>query len=348
MRRQLATGLLTVLVLAACTEEPTVPSTTSEDVADPSLDRRVHFDHGANGMDLAVIGDVPYGDAALASFPSLVRAINADPKVRLAVHVGDIKSGSTECSDAWYEEIGRQFDGFRDPLVYSIGDNEWTDCHRANNGGYDPIDRLDKIREIFFAHPGRVLGGRPMRVAFERRHPEDQLWAESGVTFATFHEIGSNNGLDAWFDGVETPEQAAAREAEFASRSTANIRWLERTFSTARRERSAGIVLFLHADLWHPDDRADGATFTGHQDFVARLASLATRFHGPVLIVSGDSHDYRVDVGVPWFSLYGVTPPANVTQIIVDRSIEDDIDWLRLHVDPKSPSVFSWEQVLVP
>jgi hypothetical protein len=67
-----------------------------------------------------------------------------------------------------------------------------------------------------------------------------------------------------------------------------------------------------------------------------------------VLLLSGDSHDYRVDAGVPWFSLYGVTPPANVTQIIVDRSIEDDTDWLRLHVDPKSSEVFSWEQVFGP
>jgi hypothetical protein len=67
-----------------------------------------------------------------------------------------------------------------------------------------------------------------------------------------------------------------------------------------------------------------------------------------VLLVSGDSHDYRVDAGVPWFSLYGATPPANVTQIIVDRSIEDDADWLRLHVDPAAPGVFSWTQVFVP
>lgn len=39
---------------------------------------------------------------------------------------------------------------------------------------------------------------------------------------------------------------------------------------------------------------------------------------------------------------------ANVTQIVVDRSIEDDADWLRLHVDPRAPRVFAWEQVVVP
>ena len=80
---------------------------------------------------------------------------------------------------------------------------------------------------------------------------------------------------------------------------------------------------------------------------------LATRYGRPVLILAGDYHNYRVDVGVPWFSLYGVSPVANITQIIVDRSIEattdaSPIDYLRLTIDPKSTAVFSWEQVAVP
>lgn len=53
---------------------------------------------------------------------------------------------------------------------------------------------------------------------------------------------------------------------------------------------------------------------------------------------------------------YGAPSPQNVTQIIVDRSIESPatdagtpsvIEWLRLHVDPSSPNVFSWKQVIV-
>ena len=73
---------------------------------------------------------------------------------------------------------------------------------------------------------------------------------------------------------------------------------------------------------------------------MTRLASLATRFRRPVLIVSGDTHEYRVDAGVPWFSLYGVTPVPNITQVIVDRSIEattdaSPIDYLRLKIDPR-------------
>lgn len=302
----------------------------------------------ANPLDIAVIGDVPYGDAALARFPALVDAINADPKVRLVVHVGDVKSGSTACSDAWFQEIGRQFSTFADPLVYAIGDNEWTDCHRANNGGYDPLGRLAKLREIFFTDPGHTLGGRHMRVEAQAQFPENQLWVESRVTFAALHVVGSNNGLEPWFAGAETPAQTAARVAEVRARTTANLAWLEHAFATARAQGSAGVALFFQADMWHPEDRAAGARFSEHTAFVARLAQLASAFGRPVLLVVGDSHDLRVDVGVPWFSLYGVTPPANITQLVVDRTIEDDIDWLRLHVDPRTPEVFSWSQVVVP
>jgi len=38
------------------------------------------------------------------------------------------------------------FETFEAPLIFVPGDNEWTDCHRQNNGSYDPIERL----EIFF------------------------------------------------------------------------------------------------------------------------------------------------------------------------------------------------------
>ena len=313
----------------------------------------------------AVIGDVPYEPrtpaSALSLMPALISSINADPDVRRAIHIGDIKSGSTLCSDSWFQSIAASFATFADPLVYAIGDNEWTDCHRANNGGYNPLNRLAKLRQVFFANPGRTLGAVRAEVEVQSGFPENVAWTASKVSFATFHVVGSNNGREKWFgdrkDTVsliplvtlpkpETVAEGVSREAEYAARNAANIKWLERLFDEAKH--SKGVVLFLQADMFHPDDRAAGAVFTAHQAFLTRLAALAKQFKGPVLIVCGDSHQFRVDVGVPWFSLYGLTPVANITQLTVDRSIEADIDWLKLRIDPKSPAVFSWQQVFVP
>src|SRR3712207_208337 len=113
-------------------------------VSPAEADRR---DDRPRGYAFAVIGDIPYGAPAAEAFPEVVDRINAAPDVELVAHLGDIKSGSTLCSDEYFTFIRGQFDRFDDPLVYTPGDNEWTDCHRTNNGGYNPLERLDTIRE---------------------------------------------------------------------------------------------------------------------------------------------------------------------------------------------------------
>lgn len=352
MKRLLPLSVLTLLVLSACTDQPTAPSVSPPTEASPFFGHL--FDHRANPIEIAVIGDVPYGATAIGSFPALIGDINSDPKVRLAVHVGDIKAGSEMCTNERFQVVADAFDTFKDPLVYTPGDNEWTDCHRANNGGYHPLERLHKLRQLFFSQPGRTLGERRKLVQFQPWFPENTLWTDSRVTFAALHVLGSNNGLNPWFTQAgqtpETPQQTTQRTTEVALRQAANLAWLKYTFLNAKLRNSVGIVLFFQADLWNPFDRGTvpPASFTAHNSFVAKLSELAADFDGPILLISGDSHDYRVDVGVPWFSLYGVPPRANVTQIIVDNSIEDDTNWLRLKIDPKSPGVFSWSQVFVP
>lgn len=101
---------------------------------------------------LAVTGDIPYSSSLLAAYPSIIDGINADPDVDAAVHLGDIKSGSTLCSDEYFATIKGDFDRFDDPLIYTPGDNEWTDCHRVNNGAFNPLERLGVIRRVFFPH----------------------------------------------------------------------------------------------------------------------------------------------------------------------------------------------------
>ena len=202
------------------------------------------FGHGGpidgtrNPTYFAVTGDVPYGAGATELFPTLIESINADPHVRRAVHVGDTKSGSTECTDAWFDYIYDQFQDFKDPLIYTPGDNEWTDCHRPNNGGWNPNERLDRIREVYFSVPGITLGGRAKAVDAQPGYPENQMWMESGVVFAAIHTVGSNNNLAEWTD--ETPEMAADRQAEWAGRDAANRAWLDRAFDLAEAGGAVG------------------------------------------------------------------------------------------------------------
>lgn len=47
----------------------------------------------------AAIGDIPYGAAEIAKFPSRIQDLNADKDLKFVAHVGDIKNGSSVCSD---------------------------------------------------------------------------------------------------------------------------------------------------------------------------------------------------------------------------------------------------------
>ena len=285
----------------------------------------------ANPVTLAVIGDVPYGPAQEASFHELIDAINDDPKVRVAAHVGDIKSGSTTCDDDRFAAVAAAFETFDDPLVYTPGDNEWTDCHRRNNGAYNPLERLDAIRDVFFADPGSALGGRPMTVDAQDGYPENVRWQEARVVFAAVHVVGSNNGLAPWTglgESAPTPEQ----EDEVAGRVAAALDWIDDAFDQAESQGSLGVVLAMQADTWDP------APTSAQQAIVDRIADRTAGFDGEVLLLQGDSHEYVAD------NPLGLD---NFTRIVVHGETLP-FEYLRLTIDPRREALFSWERVQVP
>ena len=281
-------------------------------------------------LTVAVIGDTPYGDAQEAAFPSLSAAINADRRVERVLHLGDIKNGSSTCDDARFERLRGLFDGFRMPFVLTPGDNDWTDCHRANNGGYIPTERLAAFRRIFYPRPGVTLGARKARVttqASDRRfrdYVENQLWEDEDVVFSMLHVVGSNNDLAPWFGAAETPQQKALRLAEFEARQTANLDWVDRTFRSARGEDA--VVIAMQADTFFP-----GGVTTGFDAVIKRISDLARNFDGPVLLLQGDSHRFTIDAPI--------AAAPNLTRIVVEG--ETIGEWLRLEIDPDSPGVFT-------
>jgi hypothetical protein len=46
---------------------------------------------------------------------------------------------------------------FKSPLVYTPGDNEWTDCNKSGEGAFDPLLNPGYVRDIFFAHLGHTI-----------------------------------------------------------------------------------------------------------------------------------------------------------------------------------------------
>lgn len=287
----------------------------------------------AQPLTFALIGDTPYGDAQEQQFPALVEAINADPKVRMVLHAGDVKSGSTTCDDARFARLAGLFETFRDPFVLTPGDNEWTDCHRTAAGRYLPTERLEAVRQVFFPQPGRTLGVHSMVVQTQADDPahaayrENVLFEKSSVVFATVHVVGSNNDLDPWaqLPGGDRPD---LRLAEFEARQAAALAWIDHTFDTAERDGAAGVLLMM---------QAEPTATPGFQAVRDRIVTRATGFERPVLLVHGDEHVYEVEPG------YAGVPNMTRLETFGDTAT----NWLRMTVEPRSEAVFGWTPVTV-
>ena len=126
---------------------------------DPSLLQRLLQRHRpeTRPFNFAAIGDQQYGPEGERKWPALQASINRDNSLAFTVHVGDFKSGATLCDNSTFADRFRAFNDFERPMIYTPGDNEWTDCHRVDNGSYNPLERLDMLRRFFFANNGNQI-----------------------------------------------------------------------------------------------------------------------------------------------------------------------------------------------
>jgi hypothetical protein len=282
------------------------------------------------------IGDMPYAmPADGVKFERLIERIN-EAKPAFTIHVGDIKGGASPCTDDSFRYVRNGFDRVEGALVYTPGDNEWTDCHRGKAGGWNPLERLRKIREMF-VEKGTSLGRKPLSVLQQAPEagpnglPENATWKHGGVRFGTLHVVGSNNNLG----------REAAADAEYEARSVANAAWLKRIFADARAESAAGLVLAIHAN---PLFERESMKRTGFNRFIDGLTSEALTFRKPVLLIHGDTH--KLQFGQPLFR------DARKKQRIdhffrLEVMGASEVHGVIVTVDPASPGLFAVAPLLV-
>jgi hypothetical protein len=281
------------------------------------------------------MGCMPYGEDRFPAYERLLAEINRQAPA-FTVHCGDTKMGSLPPTDAGLQQVKRWFDSLDAPLIYTPGDNEWTDVHRENNGRNDPKVWLAKVRTLFFPSE-QSLGRRPMPLVTQRRDPqfakfvENARWSYRGVVFATVHVVGSNNNRQ--------PEVPGAME-EFTERDAADAAWVRATFAEARATNAAGVALFFQAQPF-PSGQAVNP---GFKLFLETVEAEAREFQKPVLMVHSDTHRYRHE---PRIRLRPEAEPLpNVTRL--ETFGEEDVHAVRVIVDPGSTTVFVPGPLLVP
>ncbi len=243
----------------------------------------------AEPFTFVALGDAPYGDPAevYPPFETLIETINGtDPA--LVIHIGDTKSGGTACSDTMLSDQLDFLQDFTAPVLYTPGDNEWTDCHREAAGSFDPLDRLNYIRTTYFTEPEQAFGtGMAITSQADAGYPENVRVMLNDIMFVTTHVVGSNNNF-------EIRDKAAVDE--FFARDAANLEWLTESFAAA--SDAEALVLAIHADMFEFDfgpwwDPESWLRHSGFASFGPALIEAAARFEKPVLLIYGDSHVFR-------------------------------------------------------
>ena len=286
-------------------------------------------DTGTEDVSFALMGDTPYNETEVQALDALIDDMNAQD-LAFVVHVGDITSGRGPCTDAWFAARRRQYQRLRHPLILLPGDNDWVDCHR---GGFDPIERLNKMRQLFHAGDSSI-GQRTMPVERQSSDPrfaeyrEHVRWIAGNVVFIGLNVQGSNNNLG------RTP----AMDEEYRRRNAAVLAWLDEGMTLARERRLAGAVIMAQAD---PDFegryRRPPGVGDGFAAFREALRAHALRFGKPVLFVHGDGHLYYQDR--PLKDSSTGAPIANFVRVEVPGSPQ--VRWLRAGISRERPGVFA-------
>jgi hypothetical protein len=328
-----------------------------------------------NTLTLAVYGDSPYLDARFSphsefnATPAFIATINADTSVQETIHVGDIHSGSEPCTNAYDQSIYNLWTAFQQPLVYTPGDNEWSDCTKAKEEpGSDndnvvthpdlPLENLALIRRIFFANPGWTLGQHPMQVQTQGApYVENVMWEQSKTVFVTLNVPGgSNNDIDPWYAKTHPTSWNPDQATEMNARTAADVSWLNAAFAQAEADNAHSVVIVGQADMWDTTDLPSHQT--NYEPIIAAMASNSMAYGKPVLYLNGDSHVYRSDdplqqgstcytEGGPCAADAWLQHPfydvPNFHRIVVHGSTFP-LEWLKLSIDPAA----AWENASTP
>ncbi len=299
----------------------------------------------ARPFSFAAIGDAPYEPVSagrqvypVPAYEALISKINSDADVAFSVHIGDIKAGNTLCEENVYVKNLEYFNTFAKPLIFTPGDNEWTDCHRANNGNLNPIDRLQLIRDSFYPH-NKSLGQSTMPLVKDKRpYIENSAWSVKPAMFIALHMPGSNNNNDRTSGTWQDPTNS-----EYAARNASNMAFLDDQLKKASQDPQTKLVVI--ASQANPFERflepGQGYTVSGYADFITKIrAWVVANPTKHLLYIHGDTHTARF--GHPLTPVYpsatqltpAGTPYTNFSRLEVYAQTAAFTNWFKVSVNP--------------
>lgn len=265
--------------------------------------------------------------AAAAPEDTVLRdAIAASDADNLAfVVINGIKASSEACSDDLFIRRKTLFERAKNGLILSVAASDWSAC-RAENGQSLAIERLNRIRDLFFGNDFS-FGATKLPIVRQGRMPKFRTYAENlrwdidRLVFATVNLPANNNDFI----------HAAGRNSEFEDRMIADRAWLHRLFSSATHRNAAGVVLFVDGNPMAVVEPKPGSGSGPYRDGFAEIRKhiqqLAQRFDGKVMLVHGQDADNAAFANI-------ITWQGNIGSLHLSSG------WQKITVDPASPTLF--------
>lgn len=284
------------------------------------------------------LGDMPYSPPQdFQRFETLISEINR-LKPSFSIFIGDTKSGSSLCSNEHNQIIKSYFSSFKAPLIYSPGDNEWTDCHRPLSGAYDPLERLEALRAVFFS-TNQSLGKNTILLQRQAdldprysKYVENAYWIKNNYLFVNIHIPGSNNNNEGSESAIK----------EYIDRNQANLAWIDQAFNLATQRNMNGIIFAYQADMFYKPSQL-ASSDSGYRDTLESLISRSELFKKPVLLIHGDSHRLKIDQ--PLYRKNQKKVLENVLRLQVMGA--DQVQAVEVQVNPAQEQPFSFRPIIL-
>nr|WP_025600922.1 hypothetical protein [Burkholderia sp. WSM2230] len=258
----------------------------------------------ARSYRFAVIANTMQSPADEAPTQRLIDAIGRERGVSFIVYDGNLKGPKEACRDALYERRHAVLETSRPALFFIPGQHDWVDCASAQAGGFDPVERLDQLRQTLLGD-ANSMGQNPMPLTREsevsrfRPYRENARWQMGDTVFVALNAPSPNNHYLT----------AGGRNGEFEDRVVANAFWLQHAGEYAKRRDARAIVVFIQGDpdpeRYERPERFAWLRFgrnprrDGFLEFKRSLVKLAQTFQGPVLVIHCDderaSGDFVID-----------------------------------------------------
>jgi len=321
----------------------------------------------------AVMGDTMYTETGIRNFRSMMTTQLNKERLEVIGHVGDINV-TFPCDQEMLDRAKALFQLSENPLVYTPGDNEWTDCSGAQVEGLfggpavPPLDALELVRDTFYRSEGNRSLGRntielrrqsdkgdnPNTSFDESLYVENQLWSIGKIVFGTLHIPGAGDNCvqrDRDSEGeIITTGEIGDCSPERVNREAANLAWLDEIFKVTDKEEARGVVILLHSSMFR---FGRDPAVNVYESYIAALEAKAKeRPEVQIIQFFGDEHDFTVfhpffkDVGDTF--LFNGEPQTRLFVLDNYTAVQTygfpDTGWVRITVDLNKRNIFAVEK----